>query len=420
MIDGRVPFEKDLIHQALRRLGHPITFFGESIFDKRIRLSKLLVEYGRDIEELVDNTPLNVKSQASAQKKLPTFYSEASNELIKARKYILKFSCNAMLKAKSFEQTNCQLEIKERFNAIKNFNLCGTQYNSPLKSLFTCSLSSNNSTLATGGTGESIKVWNTNSFELSSTFDTKEERIFDLSFNHSGSLLAAAGFSGSSYLFKRDGKSPLPTTRIVGHEDRCSQSRWHQSDNFLGTTSYDGTWRLWDVSTSKNILVQDGHNNAVYAMAFHAHGSLCATGDLDGLCCVWDLRSGKLVFERVLCARKLLCIDFANNSYNFVTAGDDNSFSIHDLRKQATLVSIPAHMDLISNAIYDDSSDFIVTSSYDSTIKIWRSDDYSLLNTLYGHLGRVTDISISKDLKNGKIYSTGFDDKTWKVWEPGK
>ena len=62
-------------------------------------------------------------------------------------------------------------------------------------------------------------------------------------------------------------KIATPLRSLEGHRDRLGQVAWHPSGDYIGTTSYDLTWRLWDVETGGQILLQDGHASEVYGMA---------------------------------------------------------------------------------------------------------------------------------------------------------
>jgi U4/U6 small nuclear ribonucleoprotein PRP4 len=42
--------------------------------------------------------------------------------------------------------------------------------------------------------------------------------------------------------------------------------------------SFDQTWRLWDVDTQQELLLQEGHSREVFALGFQCDGSLVATG----------------------------------------------------------------------------------------------------------------------------------------------
>ena len=69
--------------------------------------------------------------------------------------------------------------------------------------------------------------------------------------------------------------------RLTGHTNRLGKVAFHPCGSYLGTASFDGTWRLWDVESGETILEQEGHSRAVYALAFHPDGSLALSGGLD-------------------------------------------------------------------------------------------------------------------------------------------
>ena len=96
---------------------------------------------------------------------------------------------------------------------------------------------------------------------------------------------------------------------------------------FVGTVSLDSSFRLWDVETGNQLLLQDGHARDVMGLSFQRDGSLAATCDQSGVCRLWDLRSGRsaLVLQvgrekRALAdaqghAKGMLCCRFAPNGF---------------------------------------------------------------------------------------------------------
>lgn len=43
-----------------------------------------------------------------------------------------------------------------------------------------------------------------------------------------------------------------------GHAGRLARLGFHPSGRYLGTASFDHTWRLWDVETGEELLLQVG------------------------------------------------------------------------------------------------------------------------------------------------------------------
>lgn len=64
---------------------------------------------------------------------------------------------------------------------------------------------------------------------------------------------------------------------MKGHQDRICRVAFHPSGNYVASASFDTTWRLWDVNTSKEILLQEGHSREVYAVEFQDDGALAAS-----------------------------------------------------------------------------------------------------------------------------------------------
>ena len=71
--------------------------------------------------------------------------------------------------------------------------------------------------------------------------------------------------------------SETPISVMKGHQDRICRVAFHPSGNYVASASFDTTWRLWDVNTSKEILLQEGHSREVYAVEFQDDGALVAS-----------------------------------------------------------------------------------------------------------------------------------------------
>jgi len=65
---------------------------------------------------------------------------------------------------------------------------------------------------------------------------------------------------------------------MKGHQGRVCRVAFHPSGRYVGSASFDTTWRLWDVETSKELLLQEGHSKEVYTVEFQNDGALVASG----------------------------------------------------------------------------------------------------------------------------------------------
>jgi len=72
--------------------------------------------------------------------------------------------------------------------------------------------------------------------------------------------------------------SETPLAVMKGHQDRVCRVVFHPSGDYVASASFDGSWRLWDVATAQELLLQEGHSKEVYAVEFQDDGALIASG----------------------------------------------------------------------------------------------------------------------------------------------
>jgi len=59
------------------------------------------------------------------------------------------------------------------------------------------------------------------------------------------------------------------------------------------TASWDGTAKIWDLESGRELATLRGHTGAVMDVAVSPDGKLVATGSLDGTAKLWDLATGR-------------------------------------------------------------------------------------------------------------------------------
>ncbi|GKY91870.1 hypothetical protein MPSEU_000158600 [Mayamaea pseudoterrestris] len=199
---------------------------------------------------------------------------------------------------------------------------------------------------------------------------------------------------------------------FAGHAARLCKVAFHPLHKHAATTSFDYSWRLWDLETGQQLLLQDGHLRECYGIGMHSDGSLVATTDFSGVTHLWDLRTGKSIHHFMGHAKRVLQTQFHPvNGFQLATAGDDGTFKIWDLRQRKLAVNVPAHSNLITSLKFDETGEFLASSSFDGTVKLWSSRSWKMLNELHGHDGKVTGVG----LLGTTVVTSGFD-KTLKLW----
>ncbi|MDA8744371.1 serine/threonine-protein kinase [Rubripirellula amarantea] len=151
-----------------------------------------------------------------------------------------------------------------------------------------------------------VLSWTTGNEIRSLTIDSSEEKtvvkddwIVDPSWSHEGKYLAYIGPENSVVVTDVASNA---THRFFGHQLFIESLRWHPTRNYLLSASADGSVRIWNPDTQKQVKRLLGHSGSVYSAAWNRDGRSVVSGGLpeDSLR-VWDVSSlGNEAFDREL------------------------------------------------------------------------------------------------------------------------
>eukprot|EP00053_Salpingoeca_punica_P023487 m.10331 g.10331 ORF g.10331 m.10331 type:complete len:514 (-) comp5183_c0_seq2:176-1717(-) len=426
MRDIAVPTDDEAVKLRLRELGHPTCLFGEGPADRRDRLKQVYAEGGSALLKTLEAGQAD-KTEVKEEKEVAElWYHEGPPELKTAREWIANYSLpkarQRLAAAREYYTRPDQERTVER-QAISNKLRKYTNYGSQVgdtRPLSFCEFSPDSSMLATASWSGLCKIWSVPDCKQLRNLRGHNERVCNISW-HPGSCSTQARSALNLVSGSADGKvrywsleSDTPIGQIPDLESRVGRVRFHPSGRFLGISCFDNSWRLWDIEAASELLFQEGHSREVYGISFHPDGSLVATSSLDATGRVWDLRTGKCILPLQGHVKDVHAIEFAPNGHHVVTGSEDSSIKLWDLRNRRCEYTLPAHTSLISGIKYQPSrGDFMVSASYDNSVKIWTAPGCIPLKTLTGHEGKVMSVDISHD---DKYIATSSYDRTFKLW----
>ncbi|KAJ3024709.1 UNVERIFIED_CONTAM: hypothetical protein HDU68_007867 [Siphonaria sp. JEL0065] len=371
-----VPTEDRKVRARLRRFGEPITLFGEGPGDRRDRLRDLLTarfEAGADLGDSADDDDdddSDADDDSDDDEEVDEeFFYPGGEDLFGARQYFLSWSMPRASKRIAAQRAEVQLSVLSRkktklewFTNLKSFSFAASQIGDE-RPLTYCTFAPNSRLLATGSWSGLVKLWSIPNSDHVLTLKGQKERVSGIAF-HPGSTLYQSPDSLNLVTSGMDGKvnlhsfqSNLPIGELIGHEQRVARVAFHPSGRFIGTASYDHTWRLWDAETTQEMLLQKGHSREVFAIGFQGDGALVATAGLDAIGRVWDLRSGRSIMVLQGHVKPIYALDWSPNGHIIATGSEDNSIRIWDVRQAKSTYTIPAHTNLVSTVKFWDAGD---------------------------------------------------------------
>lgn len=444
-----VPTDDTKVRQSLRRIGEPITLFGEGPPERRDRLRSLILDNQED--DVLDTVQVSAPQQDDEEE----FYTAGSDDLLQARQAIAWYSlprAKARLQSQKAESSiPLRTHVKHR-QAIKsrlaNFDLVATQIAGD-RPVSLARFSPNGEIIAAGNWGGGVRLLDVPDLNQIKSLRGHKDKIGGISWFPNATLpthnispsainLATSGGEGDIHLWSLTQDTPVST--LSGHTARVARIEFHPSGQYLASASSDTTWRLWDVSTTSELLLQEGHSREVYALSFNTDGSLLATAGLDSIGRIWDLRTGRTVMILDGHIREIYALDWSVDGHRVLSGSGDGWVKCWDVRKVQSVGAVGAHhrgvTDLrwykgttdsttVEDAPMTNGSSaptditpkkagtFFVSGGFDKNVNIFSADDWSLAKSLSGHSGNVLGVDVSADSR--WIASCGHD-RTVKLW----
>ncbi len=149
-------------------------------------------------------------------------------------------------------------------------------------------LSADGSTLASGSTDGTVRLWDTKTYEELATLDVGDERIYAVALSPDGSTLAAGTASGWIGLW--DAASQKRTGTLAGHTWWIQALAYSLDGATLVSSSFtdEDNMKTWDAATGEMTGVLKGHTRPVEHLQFSPDGSVLASASYDNSIRLWD------------------------------------------------------------------------------------------------------------------------------------
>jgi eukaryotic-like serine/threonine-protein kinase len=223
---------------------------------------------------------------------------------------------------------------------------------------------------------------------------------------HSSSVVAATD-SGQVLLLDATGQKPLVT-----HTERVIDLRLSRSGRFVASGGWDKQVLLYDAA-SRSIRALLGHSDLVSGLSFTANEQFLVSSSWDNTLRVWALNDATQRARRVFFDHQVgvHSVRFSPNGKTLLTGGHDNVVRIRDLERDETR-ALKKHTDHIYRAIFSADGTRIASSGDDHAVHVWRSDG-THERALLGHTADVEELAFSSD---GRWFASASEDHTARLW----
>ncbi|XP_068102292.1 WD repeat and SOCS box-containing protein 2 isoform X2 [Hyperolius riggenbachi] len=181
----------------------------------------------------------------------------------------------------------------------------------------------------------------------------------------------------------------------------CGQIVWSLA---FGSSSSPAGWKLWPRSRQQ-------------MSGAHGNWQLLATGLSDGHVKIWEVHTGRLLFNLSGHQDVVRDLSFSTNgSLTLVTASRDKTLRIWDLKKDGKLIQVlSGHIQWVYCCSISPDCSMLCSTAGESSVLLWSMRSYTLIRKLEGHQNSVVSCDFSPD---SALLITASFDTTMILWDP--
>jgi serine/threonine protein kinase/WD40 repeat protein len=230
--------------------------------------------------------------------------------------------------------------------------------------------------------------------------------------------LSPGGVSSPGTIARKDTSNPISlraaavepyveTARFVGHGDPVVQSVHALPDGKrLLSTSNDGTARLWDVDTGREIR-RFRHPAGLRPAALLPDGRRAITGCGDGVVRLWDLDSGGLIRSLVQHSGAVWSVAVSRDGTHALSGGEDKTLRILDIARGGEVRQFEGISTTVMSVAFSPDGRRVLAGGQNGAVYLGDMMTSDPLRVLTGHTNWVWDIAFTSD--NRHAVSSGAD-----------
>jgi RNA polymerase sigma factor (sigma-70 family) len=232
--------------------------------------------------------------------------------------------------------------------------------------------------------------------------------VHKLAFTASGKL-ASAGADGTVRLW--DGNSGKELLRLAAGESWVRDLAVSRDEKLLAAGG-DAVY-IWDAGTGKRLHRLEPGKTSSYSVALSPDGTRLVSGDGDDAFRLWDTASGKLVRTFSAGPTFIPPVTFSHAG-KILATGQRDVIWLWDAATGTERRQLRGHEQIIYALAFSPDDKILASGSVDKTIRLWDPISGALIRTLKGHTSQVLSLAFSPDGK--KLASAGGDNLV-RVWE---
>lgn len=235
-------------------------------------------------------------------------------------------------------------------------------------------------------------------------------------FSPDGSRIGTTSFDGTARIWHAETGEPV--TPPIVHPGPVAGASFSPDGRLFSTACSDGAVRIWVAGTGQPWPAGNPrifrHSKATVFVTFSPDGSYLLTGSNDHSAQVWEIATGNPCGPRLRHDRELRCGAFSPNGLRVATGEQTGVVRVWDAFTGEPVGMNRVHERIVNTLIFSPNGLRLLSTSHDRTARIWDTESGRLVGEPLRHRGVVRSALYSLD---GTRIVTASEDGTARVWD---
>jgi len=234
--------------------------------------------------------------------------------------------------------------------------------------------------------------------------------VRSVAFSPDGKYAVSGSADGSVKLW--DVASAREIRTFLGHEGSVNRVLFGPKGEWVISAGENKSLRLWEVETGREIRVFRGHSAAVYYIALSRDGRFILSGSQDKTMKLWEVYTGREI--RTFRGHKeyVGTVAISPDGLYVLSGSIDKTMRLWDITTGKEIRKYFVHKDYVYDVAFSSDGKQAISASADKTLRLWDMKMQKVIRVMQ-HDSPVSNACFSPDGKH--ILTSGFDQKI-RLW----